>query len=229
MLRYDFLSFYHLFHKNNRLLYLASPKGNITDRCSRKKEDMCKFDVCPMLVAGYLYYAENKGISVNTKSQTSKEYIDKISVTNEMKKTLQSFISDYRKDVFCIIECADGIDKVEIIKNISNLLYISGKTTRKEPYVATLKELANKLIIPKNEVLVIIDLKSQIKANTSSFTEEARLKNDKEELALNRLEELRNLRSEYTDDNNQKTDEKVNQKTMIQENLVRFQLVFREK
>ena len=177
--------------KNNRLVYQINPDNKFY-KCNREKNNLCKFDNCPIFIAAYLYYQENKGVikEKDIKSKQGLEFIDEISVNKNMKNILLSLISKFKKSFYCAIETPEGIDKLKIIDNINSLLFQLGKVTKPQANILTFQQFSSKPIIPKNELLVITNFNLKYGSTNIGFSEEAKHKVNKESDTLSKLEEL---------------------------------------
>lgn len=181
--------------------FTTSPKSSVNCICKGREEskvNFCKMSACPILVAGYIYYLQNRNDSnEQIVEEFSKDATDNDIYArnyNELKKLeldedIENFLSPLALPSIKGLRCAfigeEGTDKEGAIKKVANYLYRIGKISSDNVREITLDKISESGFSFQDDVLYsIIEVQDYLDAiinndDFSSVAEEGRKKNKK--------------------------------------------------
>lgn len=138
------------------------------NKCNRSSNEICNQSICPILVAGYLYYVEY-GLHVNDTNfidssalySLNKQKIKDISISEDMELILESLLSESVKSLFLCFQGEKNTGKLAKAMEVGKLLYDLGKISNKKPIYLTLDEicsLKNFNSLQKDRLIVLTGL-----------------------------------------------------------------------
>ena len=160
---------------NNKTATFKVGTNRKINTCNRNENDICKQNVCPVCVAGYLYYVEY-GAHVNKEDATesdamysvNKQKISDISINEEMELSLSVLLSESAKSLFLCFEGEENTGKYAKAVEVGKVLYDLGKISKKKPLYLTLEDIfLNKKFekLPNDRLVIITELNKLVDDN----------------------------------------------------------------
>lgn len=181
--------------------FRTSPKSSVNCICKGREEskvNFCKMSACPILVAGYIYYLQNRNdgneqiVEEFSKDATDNDIyarnyneLKKLEVDEDIENFLSPLALPSIKGLRCAFIGEEGTDKEGAIKKVANYLYRIGKISSDTVREITFDKISEPGFSFQDDVLYsIIEVQDYLDAivnsdDFSSVAEEGRKKNKK--------------------------------------------------
>ena len=152
--------------------FTAKPTSNVDGICRQRKDAThinCNLSTCPIWVAGYLYYLNNKEHSTNTTNDVLRELTDaerhEVNL-NELKamnfeEEIEEIVTPLALPSIRGLRTAfvgeEGTDKASIIKKIAAYLFRIGKISEDNARVRSLAQISEKDFEFRSDSLYVIE------------------------------------------------------------------------